>query len=1347
MIRPTIKLKTGLTVFISFFLFLITINSVNAVTELDNCTNITSPGYYELNTSIINSGNLVCILINSSDVSFNGNSFLIDGIDAGNSIGLSINQYHEIVVNVTVFNVIISDWWYGLRTEGLVSNDFYTIYDNILYSNVYGVYNNYKLDNSFIRNNTFFSSSYGIYSPTSGTHINYTVNNNNIINASVYSIYFNDIDNMSFFNNFLNGTNYYVSTSNNNNWNTTLQSETNIIGGSLVGGNYWGKTDGTGFSDICDDSDNNGICNAHFSISAGNIDYTPLSYGYNETNYTITLENIVQEDYDDCEDCRHLTLYYYQERNDITSLSDVKSCLESWPGWTFSEGIDAYFGNYIKTDTYGCGAQRYIEEECNEDSFYITSDYVIWRMDLNHTWAFANFIYGQYRHELLSRQVRTIERSGCGLELNYMGVNNSHAIGWNDNGYISGNVLGWEFGNSEINGTAFNYQSNNYQWNGFRTWHTTGTTSYLINDALLWYSGSSYVCNDEIEYMDTYSSTTDAYLSVGNNTLHLEDNACFDFKHIFTMQIENNYRNINEIYPDVNDYTQQGYIYGSSPYNIIYLYSLPLGISAGFNIMIYEPVWNEDYYDNENINAHISVYNKDVDLRYVEYYANDNSTPFRNITNIYCSYCSLNDFFEINFTRDGFNTGNNQNMTVIAYNSTDNISKTVYFNILPFTNNLPSITINTPISTDYENNTITLDFKATDRDGTIDKVVIWKDGTIYKDIKNIDESLYTYTENFLFDDNPHDFLIDIWDNDKGWAFASVSFTTGMIIDFNILSPLTFTGADTYNIGNNLTIAYEIIKHPYLLNYMEFYVNDILINNISEQLYFTFDYEIDTNFSTNMNNLKFRCYYGDSNNYIEKVSNVFINPYFQVQVLNGITFEPVDNVKVDFYEYLITPSLYRFRVIDVESIGDYIETSYTNFEGITTFYDAPDTYLFKLSKTGFEERELTINEDVFGILYQTILNPITTNIYVEIDFIIKNSTNNIILSQIELTDLVSPSNTYTFYSNVSELITAGTYSITIIPIGSNLDLYKTHYSNIELTFNITHTIILENIGSSNRVNIQTLRLIDSTLISNIMVNIRKDDIFLQSIYKPNLEPLSIFLDDGNYSFGGTKDNYRLSELIKQDISSDTNINIFFREITAGDYITVTIAVFDTSNQLINDSVLYRLYDVNLSNFVKEAYFSGGTVPIAILSDVSYKMILSAEGFQDKEIFFAENIDSYFRIVMYRTGESPDIPPETEDSILSDGLRLFFINVYYYLVITTGGGLVLGIVLMLVTLWSLNNGTQITPEKTQLSFLLIEAIAFTLIGLFPTYFGILAIIIIALFLSKQVYPSLEHGITKD
>ncbi|WP_048180706.1 PGF-pre-PGF domain-containing protein [Methanosarcina siciliae] len=67
-------------------------------------------------------------------------------------------------------------------------------------------------------------------------------------------------------------------------WNTSLTEGTNIIGGSYIGGNYWAKPDGTGFSQTAIDANGDGIADSAYAISEKNCDYLPLTARYNSVS-------------------------------------------------------------------------------------------------------------------------------------------------------------------------------------------------------------------------------------------------------------------------------------------------------------------------------------------------------------------------------------------------------------------------------------------------------------------------------------------------------------------------------------------------------------------------------------------------------------------------------------------------------------------------------------------------------------------------------------------------------------------------------------------------------------------------------------------------------------------------------------------------------------------------------------------------------------------------------------------------------------------------------------------------------------------------------------------------------
>jgi PKD repeat protein len=80
------------------------------------------------------------------------------------------------------------------------------------------------------------------------------------------------------YNNYFNNTNLTIKSGPGNSYNTTKTAGTNIIGGPYIGGNYWGKPDGTGFSDTAVDKDGDGISDSPYTNITNSIhsDYLPL---------------------------------------------------------------------------------------------------------------------------------------------------------------------------------------------------------------------------------------------------------------------------------------------------------------------------------------------------------------------------------------------------------------------------------------------------------------------------------------------------------------------------------------------------------------------------------------------------------------------------------------------------------------------------------------------------------------------------------------------------------------------------------------------------------------------------------------------------------------------------------------------------------------------------------------------------------------------------------------------------------------------------------------------------------------------------------------------------------------
>ncbi len=139
------------------------------------------------------------------------------------------------------------------------------------------------IDISHGNNNTIKENK--IYNTNDGINLWHTSSDNKIVSNKIYNVKYAIISsdgtigpNNLVYNNLFNVSIDYTKNINSiNYWNTTLNEDFNIIGRYIIGGNYWGKTNGSGFSDTCLDLDRNGICDFPYKINSNNIDYLPLA--------------------------------------------------------------------------------------------------------------------------------------------------------------------------------------------------------------------------------------------------------------------------------------------------------------------------------------------------------------------------------------------------------------------------------------------------------------------------------------------------------------------------------------------------------------------------------------------------------------------------------------------------------------------------------------------------------------------------------------------------------------------------------------------------------------------------------------------------------------------------------------------------------------------------------------------------------------------------------------------------------------------------------------------------------------------------------------------------------------
>jgi len=283
--------KLILTIFLLSFFFLI--HETKAVLYINDCWKLDQPVEYVLTTDIIDHVG-TCMNITVDNVTLNCNGHKIDGVGTTDYFGIYLLYFYpRAPYYVTIKNCIISDWYAGI------------------YVGYYARYWKFT-------NNKFINLNYPVL--TGGTYFN-ELGNSEFKNVSgVYYINVDLVENTSFFNNtitdsYLTHDGFYIRGKYNRIYNNTfkncrgimielLASDPNYVFKNFFNitpdssyiipeasyriaylndtekGNYWGKTDGTGFSDICSDLDQNGICDDKYILWTNGIDYLPISrYG------------------------------------------------------------------------------------------------------------------------------------------------------------------------------------------------------------------------------------------------------------------------------------------------------------------------------------------------------------------------------------------------------------------------------------------------------------------------------------------------------------------------------------------------------------------------------------------------------------------------------------------------------------------------------------------------------------------------------------------------------------------------------------------------------------------------------------------------------------------------------------------------------------------------------------------------------------------------------------------------------------------------------------------------------------------------------------------------------------
>ncbi len=101
----------------------------------------------------------------------------------------------------------------------------------------------------------------------------------------VYDNLFNNTQNVLFYRTFDNRSNA---------WNTSKRTGPNVIGGPTLGGNYYARPNGTGFSQTCTDTTGDGTCDRpnDFGVDNNNTDYLSLAHPGSFPDITVSPHNL-----------------------------------------------------------------------------------------------------------------------------------------------------------------------------------------------------------------------------------------------------------------------------------------------------------------------------------------------------------------------------------------------------------------------------------------------------------------------------------------------------------------------------------------------------------------------------------------------------------------------------------------------------------------------------------------------------------------------------------------------------------------------------------------------------------------------------------------------------------------------------------------------------------------------------------------------------------------------------------------------------------------------------------------------------------------------------------------------
>lgn len=240
------------------------INDNNISSNLKSGIKLASSRGNNISNNSISGSEWGIFIIISGDNQISGNSVnsnSVCGVHLGDSAERNIVEGNSFYENKD--GVFIA---YSARYNKIINN--------FILNNTKGIYLFANSDYNEILENIVCSNSIGFYVEKCKENV---VSGNTVTNNTDIGILLTESFDNLIYNNYFNNSNN-AGEDKTNIWNITKTTDKNIAGGLYLGGNCWASPEGNGFSQTCEDTDGDGVCDSLYLIDDSDSDKLALVY-------------------------------------------------------------------------------------------------------------------------------------------------------------------------------------------------------------------------------------------------------------------------------------------------------------------------------------------------------------------------------------------------------------------------------------------------------------------------------------------------------------------------------------------------------------------------------------------------------------------------------------------------------------------------------------------------------------------------------------------------------------------------------------------------------------------------------------------------------------------------------------------------------------------------------------------------------------------------------------------------------------------------------------------------------------------------------------------------------------